>query len=147
MAIKEETEKIGINSEHDKAIKCLQLKLTNLVPVDPCRYKKMGWPLLNFDSKSSVSFLIKDFGRRCLKKKPPSNLYFLGLYENENLKKYTCLITLTMIQLFEKMNVKTDKCMHIIKLISSRHIKIHCNLPCSYCNLFIYIKVKIRNSS
>lgn len=80
-------------------------------------------------------------------KKTPSNLYFLGLYENENLKKYTCLITLTMIQLFEKMNVKTDKCMHIIKLISSRHFKIHCNLPCSYCNLFIYIKVKIPNSS
>lgn len=45
----------------------------------------MGWLLFNFDLKFSVLFLIKDFGRRCLKKKKILfNLYFLGLYENEN---------------------------------------------------------------
>lgn len=44
----------------------------------------MGWLLFNFDLKFSVLFLIKDFGRRCLKKKILFNLYFLGLYENEN---------------------------------------------------------------
>lgn len=56
----------------------------NFVFVDLCRYKKMGWLLFNFDWKFSVLFLIKDFGRRCLKKKILFNLYFLGLYENEN---------------------------------------------------------------
>lgn len=44
----------------------------------------MGWLLFNFDLKFSVLFLIKDFGRRCLEKKILFNLYFLGLYENEN---------------------------------------------------------------
>lgn len=57
----------------------------------------MGWLLFNFDLKFSVLFLIKDFGRRCLKKKILFNLYFLGLYENENLKKYICLIIFIMI--------------------------------------------------